>query len=217
MGEDNVNICVPALIDASSDQIRMRSSSSDSKKIKKPKLNHENKEGLHSAPQLLSQDTKAVLHNYQMKEKQKERRGSDSELSKSSKKILDSNGIISEEKKRRLSQSDSVESTEILGSTNIGTMVGLPKPRKEKVKNREVNRNKNYSKTFAEKLAKQQLIALPTGEIDMEAKFKQRLLEGVNRSPHRTEQTAPAPEKPPLLKKSYQNRTNAIHLNVKQK
>ncbi|XP_044746858.1 uncharacterized protein LOC123308314 isoform X2 [Coccinella septempunctata] len=197
VGEHDANIPLPAMVDSSIEQNKMRCANSDMKKIKRPKLNNDFKDGLpQTSPQMLSQDTKVVLHNYISKDKEKERRGSDSELSKSSKKFLESNGVNSEDKKRRLSQSDCVESTEVPGSTNIGTMVGLPKPRKEKVKNRELNRNKSYSKNLAEKIAKQQ-INLSSVEIDMESKIKQRLLEGVNRIPHRIDQTTSTPEKPP--------------------
>lgn len=196
-GEDELNIPPSVVVDSSLEQTKIRTSNSEVKKIKRPKINSEYKDGLpQMGSQLTSQETKVVLHNYISKDKEKERRGSDSDLCKSSKKFLDSNGISSEDKKRRLSQSDGVESTEVLGSTNIGTVVGLPKPRKEKVKNRELNRNKSYSKNLAEKIAKQQ-INLPSVEIDMESKIKQRLLEGVNRIPHRIDQTTPAPEKPP--------------------
>lgn len=197
LADEDTNSPKPVMVDSALEQSKIKSSNSDMKKIKRPKSNNEFKEGLPQATlQNVSQETKVVLHNYISKEKEKERRGSDSELSKSNKRFLDSNGINSEDKKRRLSQSDSVESTEVPGSTNIGTMVGLPKPRKEKIKNRELNRNKSYSKNLAEKIAKQQ-INLPSVELDMEMKIKQRLLEGVNRLPHRIDPTTPAPEKPP--------------------
>lgn len=88
----------------------------------------------------------------------------------------------------------------IVGSTNIGT-VGLSsknvfktasklqkpitKVRRDKTvltktkegstKTKDLNRDKTYSQNVAEKLAKQ--LPLPIGEIDMEAKFKQSLLE----------------------------------------
>lgn len=44
-------------------------------------------------------------------------------------------------------------------------------------KSKDLNRDKTYAQNVAEKLAKQ--LPLPIGEIDMEAKFKQSLLEGV--------------------------------------
>ncbi|KAJ3648653.1 hypothetical protein Zmor_020441 [Zophobas morio] len=161
-------------------------------KKKKFKSNHEHDSDLIS---------KLVIHNStHYKEKQKERRGSDSELSRANLKFVDSNGIISVEKKRRLSQSEAgMEMVEppILGSTNVGTIAGLPqKPRKDKskikdvFKSKDVMRSKSFTKAcLGEKFTKQ--VALPTGEIDMEAKFKQRLMEGtekgIPRPPHRTD------------------------------
>lgn len=143
--------------------------------------------------------SKFTIHNH-YKEKQKERRGSDSELVRNSKKYSDSNGIACDEKKRRLSQAEQLdeEKPPILGSTNIGTIAGLPqKPRKDKVKIKEsfkkdTARNKMFAKSFGDKMQAKQ-VALPTaGEMNMEAKFKQGLLEGtaekgVPRPPHRTE------------------------------
>lgn len=167
------------------------SDDADDKK-KKFKSNHEHDSDLIS---------KLVIHNStHYKEKQKERRGSDSELSRANLKFVDSNGIISVEKKRRLSQSEAgMEMVEppILGSTNVGTIAGLPqKPRKDKskvkdvFKSKDVMRSKSFTKAcLGEKFTKQ--VALPTGEIDMEAKFKQRLMEGtekgIPRPPHRTD------------------------------
>jgi hypothetical protein len=163
----------------------------DVKKVKKFKSNHEHDSDVMS---------KLIIHNStHYKEKQKERRGSDSELSRANMKFADSNGIISVEKKRRLSQSEASSDAErppILGSTNVGTIAGLPqKTRKDKnkikdgFKSKELIRSKNFSKGLGDKFTKQ--VALPTGEIDMEAKFKQRLMEGtekgIPRPPHRTE------------------------------
>ncbi|XP_044263319.1 uncharacterized protein LOC123010471 [Tribolium madens] len=141
--------------------------------------------------------SKLVIHN-NYKEKQKERRGSDSELTRANLKFVDSNGITSVEKKRRLSQSEPGLESEppILGSTNIGTIASLPqKSRKDKskvnemFKSKDVVRTKSFSKSLGEKFTKQ--VALPTGEIDMGAKFKQSMMEGtekgIPRPPHRTE------------------------------
>lgn len=74
-----------------------------------------------------------MIHNH-YKDKQKERRGSDSDLVKT-KKFLDDNAI-SDDKKRRLSQSELPEDDQpVLGSTNVGTIAGLPqKIRKDKVR-----------------------------------------------------------------------------------
>lgn len=74
-----------------------------------------------------------MIHNH-YKDKQKERRGSDSDLVKT-KKFLDENAI-SDDKKRRLSQSELPEDDQpVLGSTNVGTIAGLPqKIRKDKVR-----------------------------------------------------------------------------------
>lgn len=157
-------------------------------KKKKFKANHDHDSDLIS---------KLAIHN-NYKEKQKERRGSDSELTRANLKFVDSNGIISVEKKRRLSQSEPGLESEppILGSTNIGTIAGLPqKSRKDKTKikdlfkNKDIARNKNFTKSLGEKFTKQ--VTLPTGEIDMGAKFKQSMMEGtekgIPRPPHRTE------------------------------
>lgn len=206
--DTSINNSVPAITDSMSEQINLKTSNVESKKLKKLIKNHEHvKDNMHLGAHMLSQEGKALLKSFQFKEKQKERRGSDSEVVKTNKKSIDNNGAISEEKRRRLSQSDSlIETAEVPGSTNIGTMVGLLKPRKEKAKSREPNRTNKTYKTLTEKFTKQ--VSLPTGDVDhMEAKFKQRLLEGISRplpienfprSPHRTtEQTVPAPEKPP--------------------
>lgn len=178
----------------------------DSKKLKKPKPIYEQMVG---------------MYNSHYKEKLKERRGSDSELAK---KYGEVNGVLPIDKKRRLSQTEQLEPS-VLGSTNTGTVMSLTahKPRKEKLKiketfkNKELNRNKNFPKA----LVKQ--VTLPTGEIDMEAKFKQRLLEepekGVTRPPHRTETAAETPtppekvpevpkEKPPELPDKTENLIN---------
>lgn len=51
----------------------------------------------------------------------------------------------------------------------------LPKTKEGSIKAKDLDRDKTYSQNVAEKLAKQ--LPLPIGEIDMEAKFKQSLLE----------------------------------------
>lgn len=173
---------------------------SDPKKVKKFKLQYE-KDFL-SGSFLQDCDLMAFdVHNNapHYKDKQKERRGSDSELARANMKFIDGNGMISVEKKRRLSQSEisnEVNRPVVLGSTNIGTIAGLPqKPRKDKskmkdgFKSKELIRSKNFTKAVGDNFSNQ--VVLPTGEIDMEAKFKQRLMEGcekgISRPPHRTE------------------------------
>lgn len=172
----------------------------DTKKLKKPKPTYD--QTLLVGNHLLNQDSEigksklAIYNNVHYKEKLKERRGSDSELARATKKYTETNGILHIDKKRRLSQTEQLElepQPSVLGSTNMGTIMGLPthKPRKEKLKfketfkNKELNKNKNFTKSIVKQ------VTLPTGEIDMEAKFKQRLLEepekGVPRPPHRTE------------------------------
>lgn len=180
-------------IDSNNDKPTM-----EQKKFKKFKPNHK----LNSQ----SDEMDEYLNHY--KEKQKERRGSDSELIKNNKRYLDTNGLAAEEKKRRLSQSEVVDKQSVaevdeppsvvVGSTNVGTIIMPSKPRKDKLKSKEgiksgkeANRNKTYHKLTDKLVGKQ--VALPTaGEIDMEAKFKQGLLEGsvekgILRPPHRTE------------------------------
>ncbi|XP_022904603.2 putative mediator of RNA polymerase II transcription subunit 26 isoform X1 [Onthophagus taurus] len=129
------------------------------------------------------------LSVFNFKEKLKERRGSDSELARTAKKHGESNGVLID-KKRRLSQTEESQ-TLVLGSTNTGTVSSLSsshKPRKDKVKVKDalklkdLNRCKIYNKNTMEKLTNQ--VPLPTtGDIDMEAKFKQRLLEEPTRLP----------------------------------
>lgn len=181
------------------DQLKTKSGVSEAKKVKKPKPNCD--QALVSGNHVLGQDSelskhKLAVYNSYYKEKLKERRGSDSELARSTKKYNENNGLLSGDKKRRLSQTEQLElelQTSILGSTNTGTIASLPthKPRKEKTKIKETFKNKemNRNKSFSKNLVKQ--VVLPTGEIDMEAKFKQRLLEetekGVPRPPYRTE------------------------------
>lgn len=143
--------------------------------------------------------SKFFIHNH-FKEKQKERRGSDSDLVRNNKKHSDDCDIIFDEKKRRLSQTEQVEHDHhhpsIVGSTNVGTIAGLPqKPRKDKIKIRDVfkkesNKIKMFSKMVGDKLQSSKLVSLPVaGDINMEAKFKQGLLEGntEKRSSHRTD------------------------------
>lgn len=144
-----------------------------------------------------------MIHNH-YKDKQKERRGSDSELVRNNKKFGDNCGILTDEKKRRLSQSEQLDDDHhhhhppVLGSTNVGTIASLPqKPRKEKLKTKDIfkkdsGKNKVFSKSLSEK-PQNKVVTLPTaGDMNMEAKFKQGLLEGtmdkgVPRPPHRTE------------------------------
>lgn len=190
---------VSAHLGAIGDPIKTKSGVSEPKKVKKSKpiCDQTLIVGNHLVGQEPTEPAKHKLavYNSHYKEKLKERRGSDSELARSTKKYTENNGLLSGDKKRRLSQTELELELQpsILGSTNTGTIASLPthKPRKEKIKtkesfkSKEINRNKSYSKN----LVKQ--VALPTGEIDMEAKFKQRLLEetekGVPRPPHRTE------------------------------
>lgn len=178
-------------------EIKARLATIEQKKMKKLKANHEHKDLIASLPQDSDLKSKFMIHNH-YKEKQKERRGSDSELVKN-KKFLDGNAIP-DDKKRRLSQSEQPEEDQpVLGSTNVGTITGLPqKLRKDKVKFKDVfkrdaiKNNKIFNKSFSEKLQTKS-VTLPTaGEMNMEAKFKQGLLEGMGergipRPPHRTE------------------------------
>lgn len=144
--------------------------------------------------------SKFFIHNH-FKEKQKERRGSDSDLVRNNKKYSDNCGVIFDEKKRRLSQVEQIEHDQpsVVGSTNVGTITGLPqKPRKDKVKIRDVfkkdlSKTKNFCKLAGDKV-QNKVVSLPVaGDMNMEAKFKQGLLEGnveknvVVRSHHRTD------------------------------
>lgn len=160
---------------------RLKNHVGEIQKLKKPKLNHEHRE-----KSVQSELADLTVFNTHYKEKLKERRGSDSELARANKKHGESNGILSVDKKRRLSQTEErnhESQTSVLGSTNTGTVSALSahKIRKDKLKLKDsfkckdLNRYKSYSKNIAEKLAKQ--IPLPTGDLDMEAKFKQRLME----------------------------------------
>ncbi|CAH1959588.1 unnamed protein product [Acanthoscelides obtectus] len=181
-------------------------------KKKKLKMTHDHKDLLSTLPAENDLKSKFMLHNH-YKEKQKERRGSDSELVRhNNKKYAGAEHLFMDEKKRRLSQVDQVDDDDqppVLGSTNVGTIAGLPqKIRKEKDKvkvkdtfKKEMQRSKALTKSLSEKLppgSKSVVVALPVaGEIDMEAKFKQGLLEGnsamdkgVPRSPHRTASAA---------------------------
>nr|XP_023022070.1 uncharacterized protein LOC111510398 [Leptinotarsa decemlineata]XP_023022071.1 uncharacterized protein LOC111510398 [Leptinotarsa decemlineata] len=181
-----------------SDVNKARVSGIDQKKLKKLKINHEHKDIIASLTQEGDLKSKFVIHNH-YKEKQKERRGSDSELVRNNKKYTDSNGILCDEKKRRLSQSEQTEEDHpVLGSTNVGTIMNLPqKPRKDKIKvkdifKKDLSKTKIFNKNFGDKLQSKS-VTLPTaGDMNMEAKFKQGLLEGteekgVPRPPHRTD------------------------------
>ncbi|KAF5275211.1 hypothetical protein FQR65_LT04244 [Abscondita terminalis] len=203
--------------------------SNEPRKIKKIRSIHEHREqNLLTGGHLVDKEVGRLSCNPHFKE----RRGSDSEVSHSVKRYTETNGILPSDRKRRLSHTDPVDTDAsqmfVLGSTNTGTVATLPiqKPRKEKIKSKdsckskELNRNKSFIKNLPDKMIKQ--ISLPTGEIDMEAKFKQRLMEdsekGVPRPPHRTEtlqnvdnvfqqkkelvQTVPNTDKPPEINKS---------------
>ncbi|XP_050315925.1 uncharacterized protein LOC126750368 isoform X2 [Anthonomus grandis grandis] len=194
-------------------------SGEEHKKIKKFKSNHEHKDLLATLSDHPGSPTNAKysLHNH-YKDKQKERRGSDSELVRANNKKHDANGaLLGEDKRRRLSQSEGDKRLEddvgtvtvpsVLGSTNVGTVAVLPqKLRKDKIKLKETFKIKdNTRKLFAtspksslppsppDKKTQQQMVALPTAiDVDMEAKFKQSLMEvvigekGIPRPPHRT-------------------------------
>ncbi|KAK5648709.1 hypothetical protein RI129_003601 [Pyrocoelia pectoralis] len=175
-----------------------KNSGTESRKLKKIRSVHEHREqNLLTGGHLVDKEVVRIPCNSHLKE----RRGSDPEVAHSVKQYTDCNGILPSDKKRRLSHTDPIDTDSqlfVLGSTNIGTVATLPmqKPRKEKVKckdickPKELNRSKNFVKNLPDKVTTKQ-ISLPTGEIDMEAKFKQRLLEdsetGVPRPPHRTE------------------------------
>lgn len=151
--------------------------------------------------------SKFFVHNH-FKEKQKERRGSDSDLVRNNKKYSDASGVLGfDEKKRRFSQAEQIELDQpaVVGSTNVGTITNLPqKPRKDKVKVRDVFRKetskiKNFCKmtttTAGDNKTQNKVVSLPVaGDMNMEAKFKQGLLEGnektVVRQPHRTDTDA---------------------------
>ncbi|CAG9813354.1 unnamed protein product [Phaedon cochleariae] len=168
----------------------------EQKKFKKLKAVHEHKDVVATLAQENDPKPKFAIHNH-YKDKQKERRGSDSDLVRNNKKYLESNGAAGgEEKRRRSSQSEQQpdDGQKVLGSTNVGTITNLPqKPRKDKTKAKEAFKvTKMFSKSFGDKLQGKP-VTLPTaGEMNMEAKFKQGLLEGtgekgVPRPPHRTE------------------------------
>ncbi|KRT82121.1 hypothetical protein AMK59_3368 [Oryctes borbonicus] len=180
---------------------RLKNHVGEMQKLKKPKLNHEHREKMVQSDVLNDYKRDLAVFNTHYKEKLKERRGSDSELARANKKHGESNGILLVDKKRRLSQTEErnhESQTSVLGSTNTGTVSGISahKMRKDKLKLKDsfkckdLNRHKSYSKNMAEKLASKQ-VPLPTGDLDMEAKFKQRLLEEperiVPKIPHRTE------------------------------
>ncbi|GJQ85533.1 putative RNA binding protein [Trypoxylus dichotomus] len=179
---------------------RLKNHVGEMQKLKKPKLNHEHREKMVQSDALIDYTRELAVFNTHYKEKLKERRGSDSELARANKKQNnENNGILSVDKKRRLSQTEErnhESQTSVLGSTNTGTVsaISAHKMRKDKLKLKDsfkaLNRHKSYSKNIAEKLASKQ-VPLPTGDLDMEAKFKQRLLEEperiVPKIPHRTE------------------------------
>ncbi|KAF7284505.1 uncharacterized protein LOC143196148 [Rhynchophorus ferrugineus] len=177
----------------------------DHKKVKKFKSNHEHRELLAA---LADDPAKFALHNH-YKEKQKERRGSDSELVRAGIRKHDANGAlnIGDEKRRRLSQSEGERRVDddtptVPGSTNVGTVGVLPqKVRKDKMKIKESFKVKDLNRKLyaavtaktVEKTLQKPAVTLPTAtDVDMEAKIKQSLMEGVigekgvPRPPHRT-------------------------------
>lgn len=152
-----------------------KNSTSESKKIKKLKSNDyrfENK-----------LDIMESIDNH-FKEKHKERRGSDSELVRASRQSIENSDSDAAERKRRLSQTEEACGTWqplVVGSTNTGTISNLPnlKTRKEKVKLKENFKSKEMKliKPHPKIEMGNNSILLPVGEIDIEAKIKQRLLE----------------------------------------
>lgn len=166
------------------------------KKSKRPKLIHDmdlsGSTNLQDPTAMSIPDKLTAVYNLHYKEKLKERRGSDSELVKinSISGNTGNNGLLNNYKKRRLSQSSELEESldprdsimPVLGSTNTGTVSSISnhKQRKFKLKDlsirmRDASRFKSYNMKTIDKM--KQTVVLPTGEIDMEAKFKQRLLE----------------------------------------
>lgn len=170
-------------------QEQSKSSVSDSRKVKKPKncCDYKDKNPSDLDKNLEIVKHKTITSDSHYKEKLKERRGSDSELANSAMLVWykDCHNMVQSDKKRRLSQTEerNLEMMQpmVLGSTNTGTVSTLAnhKNRKEKFKakdnfkSKDINRYKTFTKI--DKSTKQ--VVLPTGEIDMEAKFKQRLLE----------------------------------------
>lgn len=174
--------------------------SGEHKRIKKFKANHD---GLSEIGGNNALSKYSTLHDH-YKEKQKERRGSDSELVRRH----DANGAtLPDDKRRRLSQSESdskryedeeeaAATPSVLGSTNVGTVAVLPpKVRKVKLKERKsFAASKTGLGSPPDGRRSQQAVALPTAvDLDMEAKFKQSLMEdvvigdkGIPRPPHRT-------------------------------
>lgn len=163
-----------------------KNSTTDAKKVKKTKIYEYHEQNLLGLDNQEFSVKNLDSYSTHFKEKHKERRGSDSELIRSSKQPFDNIDLDSTEKKRRLSQTDGSNldsQPSILGSTNTGTVSRFPthKIRKEKLKvkentkSKEINKYKSHSKVVVDGLSKQ--VTLPTGEIDMEAKIKQRLLE----------------------------------------
>lgn len=131
-----------------------------------------------------------------LKEKLKERRGSDSE-------IVHTLQPYHPYKKRRFSHTDQDDQPFVLGSTNTGTVAALPPLPSQKLKREKFKSKTKESSNLVKQASKNHVknndlsgggkqVVLPTGEIDMEAKFKQRLLETTDSdtpvsSPRRTE------------------------------
>lgn len=167
------------------------------KKVKKPKNCCDYKDkSLSDVDKNLEPKHKSIVTDSHYKEKLKERRGSDSDLAHSTTLPIwynecMHNFVQSTEEKRRLSQTEEIHmdgQPTVLGSTNTGTIGPVltnHKNRKEKskikenFKSKDLNRYKNFTSKI-DKSIKQ--VILPTGEIDMEAKFKQRLLEEPDKS-----------------------------------
>ncbi|CAH0551160.1 unnamed protein product [Brassicogethes aeneus] len=189
---------------------------SDLKRNKKTKTNSDNKDIITSFEQDNDLKKKFMIHCI-FKEKQGQHSESDI-LRGNNKHYIENNINIEEASRISQIEHSHIDQLQVLGSTNVGTITSLPqKPRKDKLKSKEVfkikdsNRNKCYSlKNTFEKINKH--VALPTtAEIDMEAKFKQGLLEGqkgFSKPLHRTEvhlteivmENNKAPLKPPIFK-----------------
>ncbi|KAJ8984215.1 hypothetical protein NQ317_011125 [Molorchus minor] len=117
-GELMGNTGGPPVGETTMDQLKSKVGSLEQKKFKKFKPTHEHKDIVASLTQESDLKSKFVIHNHYTKDKQKERRGSDSELVRNNKKYIDSNGITCDEKKRRLSQAEQLDEDQpaVLGS-----------------------------------------------------------------------------------------------------
>lgn len=179
------------------EQSKLSVASDSNKKVKKPKncCDYKDKSPTDIEKGLEPKHRSIATDSHHYKEKLKERRGSDSDLIPHSTSIPvwynDYNLVQSADGKRRLSQTEDVNmdgQPAVLGSTNTGTVCPVllnHKNRKEKNKIKENFKSKdlNRYKSFTSKIDKSiKQVILPTGEIDMEAKFKQRLLEETDKS-----------------------------------